>query len=1152
VLVDYHPPKLVHRDPKLLQPPLKSVFSSLFSSKRGRNSISDILANLPKGLYMYGDVGSGKTMLMDLFFDTLPPNITSKARIHFHNFMQDVHKRLHKIMMVYGNDFNAVPLVAADIAETAQLLCLDEFQCTDVADAMILRRLIESLMSYSVIIIITSNRYPDDLYKNGIQRESFIPCINLLKSRLRVINLDSTTDYRKLLGPPSGVYHHPLDKAARRHADGWFRFLGDPERDPPHPATVTVWGREVHVPQASGKAARFTFEELIGRATGAADYLELIRWYDAFIVTDIPAMTFRERDWARRFITFIDAVYESRAKLVLTTAVPLSQLFISKQELDESIKSVKEKVSDNGKEAQQEDKKVAEVALGEHDDVDDVMRILMDDLGMTMSMLKQSSLFSGDEERFAFARALSRLSEMGSQEWVERGRGMGSQEWVERGLGMEHNRFRDDEQPATKIISMTDPGKGKVSAIPEELVDFRMALRDTTVGRLFSHELESMAQKHERQIEDLRRQMESAMRERDQSMASELERIREEMQAQIRADRKEQTRLEVAWDHQLREHYLEDQATTTGNKEAFVYPELRPGQIRLVRLHAGEGSTPVEVSLVVSDLKESLKYEALSYVVGAADFSASVNLTVGSRIMKLPVSRVLETVLRQLRRSRWDRLMWIDAISINQTDLEERSREVRRMSQVFALAQNVCIWLGPQADNSDVAMEFIPQIIELSVADEYVKDASKREQWLALAQLMGREWFSRRWCVQEMALARRATVHCGDKIVIWPDFADAAAVFGTKWPEIVQLLDPKKAYEFGEVQIPGATSLVNISSRLFRGHKKGSNKGRLHNIETLLAMLPMFDVTNALDAVYAIIDLGSDTYGTSEIPIDYRLEPAVLFQAVLKAVINTSGSLDIICRPWAPICIVPSWISTVANYAFVRRPDGQYDRQNGDNLVGSSGRRIYNAAGNTLTHENVHFSSEENVPILTANGFTIGIVEAVGDRCINGSIPANWMSLGAWSKRSQAVPPDFWRTLVADRDPHRDYPPRWYAKACEQSFRKSSTLDVDIPKLIVNCDSTGEQEFLRRVRSTTWNRTFFTMKSSDGVNSPDFSGLGPAHVREKDNICILFGCSVPVVLRRKGAAFELIGECFVCNMMEGEAMRGYKHGKYEKQSFDIQ
>jgi len=306
---------------------------------------------------------------------------------------------------------------------------------------MILRRLIESLMSHGVVIVTTSNRRPDDLYKNGIQRESFIPCINLLKARLRVINLDSTTDYRKLPRPPSGVYHHPLDKAAQSHVNKWFRFLGDPENDPPHPETITVWGREVEVPLVSGKAAKFTFEELIGRATGAADYIELMRSYDAFIVTDVPAMTHRERDWARRFITFIDAVYESHAKLVLTTAVPLSQLFIGKGEIDNSLESVKEKVSDEGNDAKKEDKKVAEMASGEHNDVDDVMRSLMDDLGMSMSMLKQSNMFSGDEERFAFARALSRLSEMGSQQWVE------------RGLGMEHKGGREEMEGWQKVRS---------------------------------------------------------------------------------------------------------------------------------------------------------------------------------------------------------------------------------------------------------------------------------------------------------------------------------------------------------------------------------------------------------------------------------------------------------------------------------------------------------------------------------------------------------------------------------------------------------------------------------------------------------------------------------------------------------------------------
>ena len=131
---------------------------------------------------------------------------------------------------------------------------------------------------------------------------------------MRIVDLDSQTDYRKLPRPPSGVYHHPLDAGAKSHADKWFRFLGDFKNDPPHETKQLVWGREIVVPRVSGKAAMFGFEELLGRATGAADYIELVRWYDSFIITNVPAMTYRERDLARRFITFIDAIYESRVR----------------------------------------------------------------------------------------------------------------------------------------------------------------------------------------------------------------------------------------------------------------------------------------------------------------------------------------------------------------------------------------------------------------------------------------------------------------------------------------------------------------------------------------------------------------------------------------------------------------------------------------------------------------------------------------------------------------------------------------------------------------------------------------------------------------------------------------------------------------------
>jgi len=308
MLKDYHPPKVIKPDVSSLRP-AKGILDSLFKKPVPRTVIPD---NLPKGLYMYGDVGSGKTMLMDLFFETVPPNIKNKTRIHFHNFMQDVHHQLHEFKAQHGEDTDALLYVAADMAEKGSVLCFDEFQCTDVADAMILRRLLEALMGHGVVLVTTSNRHPSELYKNGIQRQSFIPCIHLLQTRLRVLNLDSHTDYRKVPRPPSGVYHHPLDKAAVSHAEKWFTFMGDLKGDPPHEDTLEVWGRKVHVPKASGKAAWFTFDQLLGRATGAADYIELMKNFDALIITDVPAMTYQQKDLARRFITFIDAVYESR------------------------------------------------------------------------------------------------------------------------------------------------------------------------------------------------------------------------------------------------------------------------------------------------------------------------------------------------------------------------------------------------------------------------------------------------------------------------------------------------------------------------------------------------------------------------------------------------------------------------------------------------------------------------------------------------------------------------------------------------------------------------------------------------------------------------------------------------------------------------
>lgn len=187
------------------------MFSSNKSGDDDFNATSSLpIGSQPNGIYLYGDVGCGKTMLMDMFYTTIPSHLTKK-RIHFHAFMQDVHKRSFALREQFGHDYDTAPKIAQDIAKDANVLCFDEFQVTDVADAMILRRLIERFMSpdLGVVLFMTSNRAPDELYKDGIQRSSFIPAIELLKLKSSVMFLKSPTDYRKIDRPSEGTYFSP-------------------------------------------------------------------------------------------------------------------------------------------------------------------------------------------------------------------------------------------------------------------------------------------------------------------------------------------------------------------------------------------------------------------------------------------------------------------------------------------------------------------------------------------------------------------------------------------------------------------------------------------------------------------------------------------------------------------------------------------------------------------------------------------------------------------------------------------------------------------------------------------------------------------------------------------------------------------------------
>jgi hypothetical protein len=390
----------------------------------------------------------------------------------------------------------------------------------------------------------------------------------------------------------------------------------------------------------------------------------------------------------------------------------------------------------------------------------------------------------------------------------------------------------------------------------------------------------------------------------------------------------------------------------------------------------------------------------LSYSVGTSAKSAILNLRRNDQREELQVSARLESILRHLRGKNEDRVLWVDALSINQADSEERAREVRRLGKIFAAAQHVCIWLGEAADDGDLAMDFIPEILNFDAFDRLVRDETKKQYWLALAKLVAREWFTRRWVVQEMALARNAIVFCGDRQIPWSDLAHAATLYGTIWQEIVRFLPPMEAFMLGDAQTPGATSLVELSSNIFRKDGITQRLERRLGMEVLLDLLPIFDVTVPLDSVYSLVDIAYDTYETDKIKVDYNLEPQELFGDVIQLIIEGSRSLDIICRPWAPICDLPSWISTIADYAFERRDDGQYFRQNADSLVGSPGRRIYRASGNMTAECQFELDSKMKIRTLKCSGLLLGRIRATGGQGINGNIPQKWRNLAGWPDRS--------------------------------------------------------------------------------------------------------------------------------------------------------
>ena len=276
-----------------------------------------------RGLYLWGPVGRGKSMLMDLFFAAA--QLTRKRRIHFHHFMQEAHARIHRWRRENPDGDDPIPPLAAEIADEAALLCFDEFQINDIADAILLGRLFEALFARGVVVVATSNTVPDDLFKGRPGRDAFLPFIAMIKKHLDVIVLDGARDYRRNRLHLLPTWIVPADSRAQAVLDRAFCVLsGDA---PAAPTYLTVLGRRVDVLLAAEGVARFDFETLCGRPLGPGDYLALAVHFHTLVLDRIPILEADNYDRARRFIILVDALYDHRVKLVASAAAPPDALY---------------------------------------------------------------------------------------------------------------------------------------------------------------------------------------------------------------------------------------------------------------------------------------------------------------------------------------------------------------------------------------------------------------------------------------------------------------------------------------------------------------------------------------------------------------------------------------------------------------------------------------------------------------------------------------------------------------------------------------------------------------------------------------------------------------------------------------------------------
>lgn len=604
-------------------------------------------------------------------------------------------------------------------------------------------------------------------------------------------------------------------------------------------------------------------------------------------------------------------------------------------------------------------------------------------------------------------------------------------------------------------------------------------------------------------------------------------------------------------------------------------------EFRLFELQADPQKSPIRGRILKYEPSDGLPpFEALSYFWGTEDHTEAVLILSEERYEQQAVRTSLMSALRQLRFTYRPGILWIDRFCLDWGATEVLNLQVSQKGRIFQAAENACVCLGDTSDGSDRAFWFMKQILDLHLLPDKGDWSRYREDWTAFFSLIERPWFSRIRVIQEIAFARKTMVYCGTNQISWNDLSDVITLTDEIMSSVAslksatrsaggrQLLDPSSdipedfAHKF---QHSYAKKLVDVSANILRRSSDGVILERLLSLKTLVCLMSSFQYSLGRDAVYAAVALANDvspmpqagqnldeaamsdriSFGrATNFAIDAKLSVLQVCVNFIAHTFVTSGSANILVYPWAPDHPkLPSWIKSRRNASHARSSRGDYFRIHPDPLVtpdNSPGLRTYLASG-TLS---VSFEISPSAYLfINMRGFVLDRINNKELPALSGVIPESWPFFAGWSSRDDEAPESFWRSLVADRDHKGKNPPMYFPRACKEIFhRVPEGADIDTGKLIRDGPGAILRDFLDRVQAVTWGKRL--IKTSSGR-----LGIAPAQTKKNDLVCILYGCDVPVVLRRtqpakrpigslsaKSIEAEMVGECFIYGCVDGEAL----------------